>query len=127
MQLRPRIIKDCKEVEWYIILQRVLIEDVREHYLRGVPQSAHTPVDLYVTLGELLTLGEEVGGDVGVEKRVLRSVVSKPAVRYLLEAALSSRFDDATCNSSPTDLQTRHSHLHRLRWYQTDQAPLAGQ
>ena len=73
---------------------------MREHYLRGVLQSAHTPVDLYVTLGELLTFGEEVGGDVGVEKRVLRSVVGKPAVRYLLEAALSSRFDDATCNGA---------------------------
>ena len=100
MQLRPRVIKDCKEVEWYIILQRVLIEDVREHYLRGVSQSAPPPVDLYVSLGELLTLGEEVGGDVGVAKRVLRSVVGKPAVRYLLEAALSSRFDDATWNSA---------------------------
>ena len=60
VSLVPGIIKDCKEVEWYIILQRVLIEDVREYYLRGVPQSAHTPVDLDRTLGELLTLNNTV-------------------------------------------------------------------
>ena len=47
-----------------------------ENTTSEVYRRVHTPVDLYVTLGELLTLGEEVGGEVGVEKRVLRRSVT---------------------------------------------------